>query len=361
MSVVRRTGRVLKTILASILLLIIIVTAVSLTWYTTVLRPVTEACPDDHSTPCEQQFTITANESVGTIADRLEQAQLIRSGLAFQIYAHFNGRAQYLQAGTYTLRQDYSLGAILDRLANGDIDSNTFRITFLPGETLTETRQHLRDAGYNDTDIDAGFNYDYDHPIFAGAPAAASLEGYIYGDTYEFYKSTPVHEIITRVLDEFWEAIQADQLPAQLQTRGFSLYQGLTLASIVQKESSTPGTISEMPTVAQIFELRLARQIPLGSDAVVAYRANQLNPNRDKSDMSYLSTVSCPWNSRKCTGLPPNPISTPGLSALKAVAQPANTDYLYFLTGDDDRMYYAHTEAEHEANKRFCPNLCGYL
>ena len=78
--------------------------------------------------------------------------------------------------------------------------------------------------------------------------------------------------------------------------------------------------------------------------------------------MSYLNTIPCPWNSRKCAGLPPTPISNPGKNALKAVAEPAEGDYLYFLTGDDGNMYYAHTEAEHRANARqHCKELCQIL
>jgi len=117
-----------------------------------------------------------------------------------------------------------------------------------------------------------------------------------------------------------------------------------------------------MPHVAQVFLLRLSKGIPLGSDAIIGYAADQITPNRDKTDMSFLTTIDCPWNSRKCKGLPPTPISSPGVGALRSVAAPTQTDDLYFLTGDDQKMYYAHTEAEHNENARkYCKVLCGYL
>ena len=78
--------------------------------------------------------------------------------------------------------------------------------------------------------------------------------------------------------------------------------------------------------------------------------------------MSYLTTIGCPWNSRKCQGLPPTPISTPNRDSLKAVADPTATTDLYFLTGDDGKMYYAQTEAGHNANiKNYCKKMCQIL
>ena len=273
-----------------------------------------------------------------------------------------HGDYSNIQAGSYTLSQGHTLEQILDKIVSGDVDINTFRITFFPGETLPDHKKRFRDAGYTDAEIEEGFNADFgDHPVFMGAPTEATLEGYIYGETYEFYVGTGVDTIINRTLDELWRVIENNDLVAKYEARGFTLYQGIVLASIIQRESSTPGTIPEMPTVAQIFELRLQQGIPLGSDAVVAFRADQLNPNRDKTDLSALYTLDCPWNSRRCQGLPPSPIASPGVHALRAVGSPNNTNYVYFLTGDDDRMYYAHTEAEHQANMVHCPIRCGMM
>ena len=119
-----------------------------------------------------------------------------------------------------------------------------------------------------------------------------------------------------------------------------------------------------MPKVAQVFLNRLASGTPLGSDAVIAYRADQLNPNRSKTDLSYLDSIGCPWNSRRCAGLPPTAIAAPGLAALKAVANPDKNyvGYYYFLTGDDGKMYYGRTEAEHNQNAiNHCQELCQIL
>ena len=129
-----------------------------------------------------------------------------------------------------------------------------------------------------------------------------------------------------------------------------------TIASIVQKESPGP----EMATVAQVFLLRLKYGWTLGSDVTVTYALDVLDPNREiyQDNSAAIDIDSC-YNTRKYAGLPCGPISNPGLTALLAVANPSDTAYLYFLTGDDGVMYYSYTEAEHNQNIHLhCQNLC---
>jgi len=127
------------------------------------------------------------------------------------------------------------------------------------------------------------------------------------------------------------------------------LYQGITLASIIQREVS--GT-KDQSQVAQVFYSRLAQGTPLGSDVTYQYAAKKLGVTPSPS-------LDSPYNTRKYAGLPPGPIATPGLSALQAVATPAPGDYLYFLSGDDNVTYFARTDAEHEANiQNHCHKKC---
>ena len=357
MKKITKKQAIILSVIGGIVLLLAIAISGIFIWWSQNTKPFDSDCVD-----CEIHFSIQADEGFRSIADRLERDQIIRSSFAFQIFARLNNSHTDIQSGSYTLAQSFTLEQILAKFTSGDVDTNTFRITFLPGETLVQHKKRFLNLGYTEAEVEAGFNADFStHPVFVGAPADASLEGYIYGETYEFYVGTGVDTIITRTLDELWRVVQENDLIDKYQARGFTLYQGIILASIVQRESSTPGTIKDMPTVAQVFERRLREGIQLGSDAVVAYRADQLNPNRDKTDLSYLYTMDCPWNSRRCKGLPPTPISSPGVNALKAVGSPSDTTYLYFLTGDDDKMYWAHTEAEHERNKKHCPIRCGIM
>ncbi len=250
-----------------------------------------------------------------------------------------------------------------------EMKAKTFSFTIRPGETIFDVKKHLlevdRNGGsaegeivpnYTADEIEAAFGAKYSYDFLEGRPDGASLEGYLYGETYEFYSDSTVQDIIVRYLDGFANVITNNNLEAKFADRGLTLHEGITLASIVQKEASSP----EQPTVAQVFLSRLSYGIALGSDVTVTYALDVIDPKRETyvDNQSALGVDSC-YNTRLYAGLPCGPISNPGLSALSAVANPSDTAYLYFLTGDDGVMYYSYTEAEHNRNAYLhCQNLC---
>jgi UPF0755 protein len=245
-----------------------------------------------------------------------------------------------LQAGTYSLSPSQSTEDIVKHIASGNIDQ--FNITFLPGVTLAQNREALIKAGYKAAEVDAAFKATYDSPLFADKPATADLEGYIYGETYNFDSSATVEQVLSKTFDEYYRVIQDNNLVDGFKQQGLTLYQGITMASIIQREVAAP---ADRAQVAQIFLKRYAINMPLGSDVTAYYGADKLGVARSVA-------VDTPYNTRIHPGLPPGPIGSPGLSALQAVAHPAAGDYLFFLSGDDDVTYYALTDAEHEANIR---------
>jgi UPF0755 protein len=352
-----RKLRVLIIILFALLFLAIISAVCGFVYYKHSLSAVDPGCT---SGDCEvKEFTVEENDSVAEVARVLEENGLIRSAFVFRLYYKLEAKDLVIQSGTYSISKDMTVQRIAQNF-NAGPDMQTFTITFLPGGTLADARVRLKDKGYTDNEITAAFNANYEHELLASKPAGASIEGYIYGETYEFYVGTPVEDILTRTFDQMWGEIQNSKLEDGFKKQGLTVHEAVVLASVVQKES---GIIpDDMPQVAQVFLSRLALGIPLGSDAIIGYYADQQDPNRDKTDMSYLDSTPCPWNSRKCGGLPPTPISSPGAGALAAVANPAEGDYLYFLTGDDGKMHYGRTEAEHNLNiEQYCQELCGYL
>ena len=231
-----------------------------------------------------------------------------------------------------------------------------FNFQISPGETIYDVKNNLIKTGYTAAEVDKAFNTTYNFEMLKDRPAGASLEGYLYGETHEFYNDTTVEEILETFLKGMQDMIKENNLEAKYAARGLSLYEGITLASIVQKEAPT----SEMPTVAQVFLTRLDYGIPLGSDVTVSYALDTIDPARQAyGDNQAALTVDSCYNTRLYGGLPCGPISNPGLAALLAVAEPSNTSYLYFLTGDDGMMYYSYTEAEHIQNiYSHCQNLC---
>ena len=241
--------------------------------------------------------------------------------------------------------------------------AEVFQFTVAPGETIFDVKKNLlaikrgdNTANYTSEEVDAALKADYDFDFLRERPEGASLEGYLYPETHEFYASDSAETVIKRFLEGMASVISENNLQAKYAERGLSLYQGITLASVVQKEA-TPG---EQSTVAQVFLSRLNYGWKLGSDVTVSYAVDVVDPERNiyKDNAAALTIDSC-YNTRLYTGLPCGPISNPGLSALKAVAEPSDSAYLFFLTGDDGMMYYSYTEAEHNQNIYLhCQVLC---
>jgi UPF0755 protein len=331
----RRLGKkFIWWIIGIIVLVGILAVAGAYMWYKAELRPVSDTTAE------KVRVQIIEGSSPSDIGKLLEEKHIIRSQLAFDFYTRFSNTKSKLQAGAYNLASSESTEEIVTHLVSGNTDD--FSITFLPGATLAEDREVLIKAGYSADEVDVALGETYDHPLLADKPASADLEGYIYGETYSFPSTATVSEILVRTFDQFYSVVEKDNLIAGFEQQGLNLYQGITLASIIQRE--VPHA-SDQKQVAQVFFKRLAMGMELGSDVTYQYAAKKMgvtpSPNLDS-----------PYNTRRYAGLPPGPIAVPGETALEAVAAPAVGDYLYFLSGDDDITYFARTNDEHEANIR---------
>lgn len=307
------------------------------------------------------EVTVEPGSTPSQIGHLLQDKSVIRSAFAFDVSTRLSGTRGKLQAGTYRLSPGQSTPQIVDHLVSGKVDQ--FSITFYPGATLVDTvttdqkkklnvTVMLVRAGYSEQEISSALAKTYDSPLFATKPAGTDLEGYVYGDTYNFNAGASVEEVLQRTFDEFAKVIQDNNLEAGFKQQGLTLYQGITLASIIQREVSKP---ADQKQVAQVFYSRLADDMPLGSDVTYQYAADKLGVKRDVN-------LDSPYNTRRYAGLPPGPIASPGLTALKAAADPASGDYLFFLSGDDNVTYFARTEAEHKANiSNHCAVKCSSL
>lgn len=312
-------------------------------WYSSQLAPV------NASDTKKVVVVIEPGTGPKAIAEKLKSENIIRSTTAFLWYTRIEKVQNALQAGTYRLSPSESTQEVVKHLTNGNVDN--FDLTFLPGATLKQNREVIIKAGYSEAEVDAALNATYNSPLFEGKPATADLEGYIYGDTYKFGAGESVQNILTHIFDTYYAAVQKNNLVAQYQAKGLTLYQGITLASIIQREAIG----DDEPQIAQVFYKRLEIDMPLGSDVTYQYAADKAGVPRD-------TNLDSPYNTRRYPGLPPGPIAVPGLAALKAVANPAPGNYLYFLSGDNNVTYYGTTLQEHEANIRdHCRQKCQIL
>jgi UPF0755 protein len=328
-------------IIASVIILLAGVGIGLNTWYNHNLGPVS-----DSSQIIE--FKIESGASLKQIADGLKTDGLIRNARTFETYVR--GRQLYskMRAGTYALRPSMSTPEIVNKLVKGEV--STSYITILPGKTLDDIKRSFKQAGYSDADIAAAFTPSTytGEPILANLPAGASLEGFLYPDSFQREQSTPASAIIRESLEEMQAHLTPDMISG-FAAQGLNPYQGVTLASIVYQESGS--SVAE-PTIAQVFLLRIRQGMPLQSNVTADYAS-------DLAGVARTVSINSPYNTYLHTGLPPGPIGNMPDTALNAVAHPANTGYLFFIAGDDGTIHFSSTAAQHEqAIKQYCHKLC---
>lgn len=315
-------------------------------WYNTALTSVS-------SDQTLQEVVVPEGSNTHDIAVLLKEKQLIRSVRAFETYMRGRGDGNQLKAGTYELSSAMSTQEIVSVLIEGKQVSTFFTIT--PGIRLDQIRKRFLEAGYNETDVDRALSRDShtDIPLVDEIPAGQSLEGFIYPETFSIDPNSTPTTIIRQSLLELSKLID-EPMRAALSKHGLNVYQAVTLASIVEKEVPAH---DDRKIVAQIFLSRLDQGISLGSDATYYYAAAVFGGEP-------FPDLDSPYNTRIYTGLPPGPINNISASALQAVAYPSETDYLFFVTGDDGVNHFTRTDAEHQqAVRLYCKISCatGYV
>ncbi len=293
----------------------------------------------------EVTVVIKQGSSVSDIADQLKEAELIRNTTAFSWYV---GRqeANNLQAGTYEMSPSQTVQQIVEKLVTGDVATDLY--TIFPGRRLDELELEMVDAGFDKNDVATAMTARYDSPLFNSLPKNASLEGYIFPETYKITSQTSPKNLLNQAFGEFYSRL-TPKIMAGIKKQGLNLHEAITLASIIEKESSN---VADKAKIAQVFLKRLKSDMVLGSDVTFFYAAAITNqtPSADLDN---------PYNTRIYSGLPPGPISNFNFSSLEAVANPAQTNYLYFVAGDDGITYFSTTLSEHESQAaKHCIELC---
>lgn len=298
--------------------------------------------------------TIPRGATVQDIATQLHEQKLIRTKWAFEWYVRNNNVRDKLQAGTYSLRPSQSVREIIDIITQGKV--NVSKVTIFPGKRIDQVRESLINDGFTPESVDAALEPSQynDSPALSDKPKEASLEGYLYPETFQKTADTKPETIIRASLDEMHKQL-TPAIRAGITKQGLTVHQGVILASIIEQEVSN---LDDRPKVAQVFYKRLRSDIPLESDTTANYGSILAGK---EPDLDFDS----PHNTYKHKGLPIGPISNVTKTALEAVIAPANTDFLYFVASDDDAQgrsttYFSKTLEEHEANARtYCHKKCG--
>ncbi|MDP9051769.1 MAG: endolytic transglycosylase MltG [Acidobacteriota bacterium] len=285
---------------------------------------------DDHATYVD----IAPGSGTHTIAAQLQQAAVIRSRYAFYLLRALKGGK--LIAGEYRFNHLATATEVYSRIVRGDV--YFVPLTIPEGFNIFDIAQAVESAHLGSREAFLAAERSQTSLISDLSPNAASLEGYLFPDTYRFGRHSKPTDILAAMVRRF------RQVAAQLGlASGPNLPRTVTMASLVEKEVAQP---SERPLVSGVFVNRIARNMPLATDPSVVYAALLDGRYRGAIHATDLQADS-PYNTYRHTGLPPGPISNPGVAALKAAIAPATTDYLYFVADAQGHSRFSTTLKEH--------------
>jgi len=271
------------------------------------------------------------------VATNLAGLGIIKNKTFFLAWARLKGYGSRIKSGEYSLSPAMVPAKIFDILVNGKIITHS--ITFPEGFTAEQIGETLEENKSIGVVKSAFLSLVHDPATMKRhGVEGMSLEGYLYPDTYQFGRRQSPESIIDVMVSRFNEVV----LPfkGKIQMSGMSLEEVITLASIVEKET---GRADERPLIASVFLNRLNRNMRLDSDPTVIYGLEDFNGNLTRDDLRKYT----PYNTYVIKGLPPGPISNPGIESIRAVLYPANTDYLYFVSKNDGSHYFSRSLEEH--------------
>lgn len=295
-------------------------------------------------------FVVKKGDGVRQIAANLESAKLISSGLFFNIYAKNNNLATKFQAGEYELSAKLSMSEIADALVGGKVVRREKEVKFIEGWTTREmdaylAKENLIKSGdllaYSKTEIN---NLKGNYEFLNDLPANASLEGFLFPDTYKISENAKLDSIVKKMLSNFNGKL-TEEMRADIKKQGKSLYEIVTMASLIEKEVKS---YDDKRMVSGIFWNRIKNGQALESCATLAYILGV-----NKKQYTFEDTkIDSPYNSYMNRGLPPGPISNPSLNAIKAAIYPIDNDYVFFLSRfDNGETVFSKTYDEHLRNK----------
>lgn len=307
-----------------------------------------------------QYFNIEPGQHAALVAQNLYDQGLVTDPTLFRRYLSYYGLDVQLEAGTYELTASMTIPEIAYQLTEAEPAEITLSIPEgWRREQIADWLDQQPDAPFTGSDFLAasgpGAALPAEVTFGSEIPPGASLEGFLFPDTYRLSLDATAQDLVDRMLLNFEQRVTQD-LRAGGAQNGLSLYEVVTVASIVEREARAP---DERPLIADVYLNRLEQGMKLEADPTVQY-AMGYQPdtgqwwNLGLTQADYYA-VDSPYNTYLYTGLPPGPIANPGLDAIEAVVRPADTPYLYFRTTCDGsgRHNFAITFEEHVANA--CP------
>ena len=272
-----------------------------------------------------------SSADIDYVADELKSAGLIQYKWLFKLFCKISNADTKLDPGEYTLKSTYDYRALIRRMQKDSGAAATVTVTIPEGFTMSQIFYRLEENGvcsYEDL-MKAAANENYEYSFLSGTEAgdASRLEGFLFPDTYEFYKSMSAASAINKFLQNFYGKMSAD-MEKQISDRGMSLREVIEIASLIEREAAND---EERPLIAAVIYNRLRSGWTLGLESSILY----LHQDHEGAPTLEMLAEETPYNLMINTGLPPTPICNPGLSSINAALVPAITND-YFFTLDTE-------------------------
>ena len=339
----RKKLRRMNPLLAVILYVLIVVSA-SATMAGVGWLLASDLCAFNRGSKMEVTVEISAEDTLDTVADKLQEMELIQYKWFFKLFAKVTKAGDKIGIGTYKLNNDMDYHALISgmRSSSGSMSAETVDVTIPEGYTVAQTIRLLAERGVNTEEKlleaakTADFNYEF---IDNESEDISRLEGYLFPDTYQFYVNHNPKSALERLINNFEQKMMGEDVQEELESSGRSMKEIVTIASLIEKE--TDGTDQAM--IASVIYNRLngpgdkrGTYGMLQIDAALLYAL----PDHEGAITSADLETDSPYNLRKYAGLPPTPIANPGMASINAALYPTSSDYYYYALGTDHKHHY---------------------
>ncbi len=279
------------------------------------------------------EITVSEDFTIEEIARQLEDKGIIEYSFLFELFSKFSTAEEKITPGTYTLSSHLDYRAIVTNLQETSGPLKTITVTIPEGRNMMETFQLLEDNGVCEVEVlmECASNYEFDYDFLNPDKLGTEkrLEGFLFPDTYEFYVDSDPEDAIEKFLDNFERRVK-EHMYVKAEEMGYTFDEIMTIASMIEMEAASD---SERTTIASVIYNRLnSYDFPrIQIDATVQYALGEHKESLSYDDLQ----VDSPYNTYLYEGLPPGPISNPGIVSIGAALNPEDTNYYYYALSTD--------------------------
>jgi UPF0755 protein len=291
------------------------------------------------------EVDIKKGSSTAAIADTLSQNKIIKYPFFFRLYVKMNKQSGSSNYGVFEFNKDMGYKEIIEKLKEKSLENDTVKYTIPEGYTQTQIIGTIVSKGVsNDENFEKAIkSNDFTYDFLKDIPQRESrYEGYLFPDTYEVFKTEEPASALKRMLDNFEKKIKDNHIEEKAKAINMTLDQAVILASIIERETLKK---DDLAIVSSVYHNRLKKGMKLQADITVLYALGS-----HKSYVTIADTkVESPYNTYYVTGLPKGPVCNPGIDALKAAVEPTQSDYYFYYSTQNGKIYFSKTYNEHLA------------